>query len=262
MHDAETRDVAIDSQQRTTAETPRAKTRIGTLVSVASCALAEAISSCGPDWLFYDMEHSALSIGDVQQMIQAASPRCQSFIRLESAEPVYVKRALDTGCSGIIVPQVNTSQEAERIVRAGRYPPLGERSVGLGRALGYGARLAEGVRDDNDRVEIFVLIEHAEAIANVREIAAVPGVDGLFVGQHDLSGSLGHPGDIDHPEVQAAIDAVLTVARAAGKPTGIYVGDGPGARVAAGRGFSLIAVGADISRLATETRRACAEARG
>jgi 2-keto-3-deoxy-L-rhamnonate aldolase RhmA len=178
---------------------------LGTLVSVASPSLAEAISLSGLDWLFFDCEHSVLDLSDIQTMVQAMNRTCLSMIRIEEPLPVYVKRALDTGCDAIIVPQVNSVEIAKAVAKAGKYPPSGGRSVGLGRALGYGATLADGIKNENARTSIIVQIEHIDAVACVEQILAVDGVDGAIAGAYDLSGSLGIPGDIADERVQAAI---------------------------------------------------------
>jgi 2-keto-3-deoxy-L-rhamnonate aldolase RhmA len=233
----------------------------GTLVSVASPPLAEALSRSGLDWLFFDLEHSVMSLADVQTMIQAMDPSCLSMIRLEEPLPVFVKRAMDTGCSGVIVPQVNSPELAEAMVSAAKYPPQGGRSVGLGRSLGYGATLAQGTVGENERTSVVVQIEHQDAVAAVREIAAVEGVEALFVGPYDLSGSFGVPGQVGDPRVQAAIEEVLRAAADAGKPAGIFVGNADAARKELARGFEFVAVGADISRLVAATRSMCEEVR-
>lgn len=235
---------------------------IGTLISVPSTAIAEALSTSGLDWLFFDLEHSVMSLAEVQAMIQAMRGECLSFIRLEDALPVYVKKALDTGCSGIIVPQVNSAAIARAVVAAGKFPPVGSRSVGLGRALGYGTTLAEAVRADNERISIVVQIEHVAAVEAVDEIAAVEGVDALFIGPYDLSGSLGIPGQVNDARVQSAIDRTVAAAIKVGKPAGIFVGTADAARKAIERGIRFVAVGADLLRLAGACKSMCEEIRG
>src|SRR6185312_7029305 len=116
---------------------------LGTIVTSPSPALAEALSNTRIDWLCFDMEHSTLDIATVQTMIQAMNPKCMAFIRIEEPSAVFVKRALDTGCDGVVVPQVNSADIAAAVVAAGKFPPVGGRSIGLGRALGYGNGLAD-----------------------------------------------------------------------------------------------------------------------
>ena len=234
---------------------------VGTLVSIASPALAEALSQSGLDWLFFDLEHSVLTLAETQTMIQSMRADCLSFIRLEAPSPVYVKKALDTGCSGIIAPQVNSTEIARAVVAAGKYPPSGARSVGLGRSMGYGSTVAEKVQTENDRTAIILQIEHKDAVEAVEEIAALEGVDALFIGPYDLSGSFGIPGNIDDHRVQKAIERVIEAGRQQNKPVGIFVPTPEAARKQLAQGATFVAVGADIARLVTATKAMCTDVR-
>jgi 2-keto-3-deoxy-L-rhamnonate aldolase RhmA len=225
------------------------KLLVGTLVSINSCELAEALSGAGLDWLFFDLEHSTVGLSDVQRMIQAVRPPCLTLVRIEQPEPVYIKKALDTGCYGIIVPQVNTPEIAQLVVDAGKYAPLGNRSVGLSRSVSYGRALASAVKMDNDEKSIIVQIEHAMAVENLEKIINVPGVDGVFVGPYDLSSSMGLIGEVKHERVQAAIDRIAISVRKKGLPLGIFVGSDDALGVERKRGFQFIAVGSDLLRL-------------
>jgi 2-keto-3-deoxy-L-rhamnonate aldolase RhmA len=234
---------------------------LGTLVSVASPAMSEALSATGLDWLFFDLEHSVLDLAAVQSMIQAMQPGCLSFIRVEDPAGVYVKRALDTGCSGVIVPQVNSVAIAKALVQAAKFAPLGARGVGLGRAVGYGASLSEGLKRENQRTSLVAQIEHIDAVEVVGEIVALEGIDGVLVGPYDLSSSLGIPGEIGDPRVQERIQRVLDAARKVGKPAGIFVGAAEAARREIARGFSFVAVGSDLTHLSAATRALCGAVR-
>lgn len=232
----------------------KSKKLIGTLISVASPAIAESLSTSGLDFLFFDMEHSVMSLADVQTMIQAMQRPCLSMIRIAEPQPVYVKQALDTGCDCLIIPQVNSAKIAETVVRAGKFPPAGGRSVGLGRAVGYGARLSRGIKEENERTSLVVQIEHADAVGEVDKIAAIEGVDALFIGPYDLSGSFGIPGEIDNPKVQEAINITLHAAQKANKPAGIFVGTVDAAKKEMARGFQFVVVGSDVARLTAAVR--------
>lgn len=234
---------------------------LGTLITVNSPAMSEALSAAGFDWLFYDLEHSVLDLAAVQAMIQAMRPGCLSFIRVEEPEAVYVKRALDTGCSGVIVPQVNSVAIAKAMVSAGKFAPLGNRGVGLGRAVGYGASLAAGLKSENQRTSLIAQIEHVDAVAQVREIVGLEGIDGVLVGPYDLSSSLGMLGEVMAPRVQDCIQRVLEAAQQAGKPAGIFVGSAEAARREIARGFKLVAVGSDLTHLSGAARTLCAAVR-
>ena len=222
---------------------------VGTIVTVNSPELVEAMSGAGIDWLCFDLEHSTLTVADVQRMIQAVQPPCMTLIRIESPQAVYVKKALDTGCDAIVVPQVNTEALAREVVEAGKYSPVGNRSVGLGRSTSYGARLASAVATDNDEKAIIVQIEHVQAVENLDAILGVPGVDGVFVGPYDLSSSMRRIGDVRHPEVQQQIGLIAERVRMKGLPLGIYVGNEEALGAASEQGFDFVAVGSDVLRI-------------
>jgi len=231
---------------------------LGTLITVASPSVSESLSASGLDWLFFDLEHSVLDLAAVQSMIQAMRPGCLSFIRVEEPAAVYVKRALDTGCSGVIVPQVNSVAIARAMVSAAKFAPLGARGVGLGRAVGYGASLAAGLKSENQRTSLVAQIEHVDAVAAVDQIVAIEGIDAVLVGPYDLSSSLGIPGEVTDSRVQDRIQRVLDAARAAGKPAGIFVGSAEAARREIARGFKFVAVGSDLTHLAAAAQALCA----
>lgn len=227
---------------------------IGTLVTINSCELVEALMHAGVQWLFFDLEHGAYSLSDVQNMVRVVKPPCLSFIRIQEAQPVYVKKALDTGCDGIIVPQVNSAATAIKIVEAGRYAPLGQRSVGLSRSTAYGAGLTDAIQAHNREKSIIVQIEHADAVKNLEEILSVEGIDGVFVGPYDLSSSMGCIGQVQDERVQAAIGQVQAAAAAKGLISGIFVGNDQAMVKEAARGFQMIAVGSDCLRLIESCR--------
>jgi 2-keto-3-deoxy-L-rhamnonate aldolase RhmA len=227
---------------------------IGTFVSINSPALAEALSSSGLDWLCFDWEHAPLAISEIQTMIQAMRPGCLSFIRIPEPEGVYVKKALDSGCDGIIVPQVNSAGIARHVIEAGKYAPLGNRGMGLSRSTGYGYDLTGATRGHNQQKSILVQIEHIQAVENLEAILDVQGIDGIFVGPYDLSSSIGLIGDVQHPQVQAAISRVADIARRRGVPTAIFIGGDDVLEAQMKRGFQLIAVSSDILRLTASAR--------
>ncbi len=160
----------------------------------------------GFDWLVIDMEHTAIDVWQAQQLIQVIDlAGCVPLVRVGSNDPLLIKRAMDSGAHGVIVPMVNTPEEARQAVDSVRYPPYGMRGVGLGRAQDYGM----GFRRYKDWVQqesiVIVQIEHIQAVDNLEAILAVEGVDGFIIGPYDLSGSLGHPGNFEHPAVATAL---------------------------------------------------------
>jgi 2-dehydro-3-deoxyglucarate aldolase/4-hydroxy-2-oxoheptanedioate aldolase len=221
---------------------------LGTIVCSDSAAIAEAVALSGIDWIFFDLEHSPNSLASVQKQIQAVAGRVFTAIRIEAAEAVYVKRALDTGCDAIIVPQVNSAALAKAIVDAGKYAPLGSRSVGIARAHGYGSYFSDTLTQANTKTSIILQIENIQAVKVIDEIISVPGIDGLFIGPYDLSSSMGLIGQVQHADVIKAIDTVRAIAKKSKMPLGIFVGTDAAARQATGD-FQFIAVGTDIGRL-------------
>ena len=229
-------------------------TLIGTMITVASGAIAEALSHSGLDWLFFDLEHSVMRLDEVQAMIQAMNRDCLAMIRVEEPSPLCVKRALDTGLRGGDRTAGQQPGVTKAVVAAGKYPPRGERGVGLSRAVSYGASLAQGVVAENARTSILVQIEHKDALKDLDAIAALDGVDALFIGPYDLSGSFGIPGEIDDPRVQDAIERVIAAGRRAGKPVAIFLGTAEAATKAIARGITIACVGADVPRLVGATK--------
>lgn len=198
------------------------RAQIGLWCTIAGSDNAEALAGCGFDWMLIDTEHSTVGLDTVKAMLQAAAPYpTQTVVRPGWNDAVEIKRILDAGAMSILVPYVQTAEEAARAVAAVRYPPQGTRGVaGITRASRYGA-VDHYIARANDEICLLVQVETAEALRNIEAIAAVPGVDGIFVGPADLAASLGHPGDTGAPAVRAAILDAIRRIRAAGKPAGI-----------------------------------------
>ena len=190
----------------------------GTLLTLASPEVAELLAGVGFDWLFVDAEHGAFDVRSIQAVLQGAGRETPCLVRVPALSEAAIKQALDTGAAGVIVPMVNTAEQAELAVRWMRYPPLGARSLGIARAQGYGLRLREYLQSANDRLVLVAQAESAEAVHNIEAIVRVPGIDAVFVGPYDLAGSLGHPGEPGHEEVCGAIERIAQACRAAGMP--------------------------------------------
>jgi 2-dehydro-3-deoxyglucarate aldolase/4-hydroxy-2-oxoheptanedioate aldolase len=211
--------------------------------------VAEIMASAGFDWLFVDMEHSSLDFQTTQKILQVADSKISCVVRVPSAQEAWFKKCLDMGASGIMVPQVNSAEGAKAVIEACRYPPLGQRSLGISRAHGYGKKFSEYLTQANENIALILQIEHIEAVKQIESIVAVPGIDALFIGPYDLSASLGKAGELSDPQVQEAILRVEETARKEGIPLGIF-----GASVAsvAGylhSGYVLLAVGLDAMLL-------------
>jgi 2-dehydro-3-deoxyglucarate aldolase/4-hydroxy-2-oxoheptanedioate aldolase len=227
-------------QDRFVARLARREPLLGTLLTLPAPELAEVAAAAGFDWLFVDMEHGLIDFAAVQRVAQAVGHLCPCIVRVPNSEPILIAKALDTGAAGIIVPHVNTAEEARAIVRAAHYPPGGARSLGVARAQGYGGRLADAIAHDNDRTIVVAQVEHIDAVAHIDEIVAVPGVSAVFIGPFDLSASLGKPGEIGAPEVQQAIGTVVSACAARQLPCGIFVVSGDAANNAFAAGHSLV----------------------
>jgi 2-keto-3-deoxy-L-rhamnonate aldolase RhmA len=234
---------------------------IGTLITTDSAQVVEIMLACGYDWLFIDMEHATLSVADVQNLVQVAGGRCHTIVRVPENADVWIKRVLDTGCDGIMVPQVTSAADARRAVRAAKYPPLGERSVGLARAQGYGLSFTESVRTANAMTSVIVQVEHMKAVDGIEGILAVKGVDGVFIGPYDLSGSMNCLGEVQSDAVRGAITRVRAACRKADMPVGLFVLDAGAAKAQLDAGDTFIAVGIDLTTLATAARAALAKVR-
>jgi 2-keto-3-deoxy-L-rhamnonate aldolase RhmA len=230
---------------------------LGTLLTLPAAELAEMATLAGFDWLWLDMEHGLLDVPGVQRAAMAAGIPC--LARVPVNEEAWIKRVLDTGVDGLIIPQVNTPEQAEKAARFTRYPPVGVRSVGMGRAQSYGPGLGAYVARANAELILLVQIEHIQAVRNLEAILDVAGVDGIIVGPYDLSASLNLIGQVDAPEVRAAIETIQAVCDRRGVPAGIFATDVPAARRALRDGFSLVSLGTDVQTLSNTWIRALAE---
>jgi 4-hydroxy-2-oxoheptanedioate aldolase len=220
-------------------------TLVGTLVTLPATEIAEILCTSGFDWLFVDLEHSALGIKDAQGILQAATTQIPCVIRVPLNDEIWIKKSLDIGASGIIVPQILTAEEADQAVRWCKYPPEGNRSFGIARAQGYGANFKTYVDCANADIAVILQIEHITAVENIETIVGVPGIDCLFIGPYDLSVSMGKMGQVNDPDIQDAITRVKQCADKANIPTGIFGASPEAVRPYIEDGFTLIAIGID-----------------
>ena len=221
------------------------ETLLGTLVTLSSPEVAEILAEAGFDWLFIDMEHSPLDVREAQAILQTVGERCACVLRVPLNDEIWIKKALDIGATGIIIPQVNSRQEAERAVRFCKYPPQGSRGVGVARAQGYGARLQDYLDSANEEIAVIVQAEHIDGINHVQEIVGVAGIDAVLVGPYDLSASMGKIGKVADAGVQAAIARVKVACASARMPIGIFAATAEAAKPFMREGYSLTAVGID-----------------
>jgi 2-keto-3-deoxy-L-rhamnonate aldolase RhmA len=235
----------------------RGQVCLGTVISLTDPTVTEALCPLF-DFLWIDMEHSVLSLEAVQAHVMAArGSTAAPLVRVPWNDPVLIKPVLDLGATGVIVPMVRTADDVRRAVAACLYPPEGIRGFGPRRPSQYG-RLGgpDFCREANAKVLPVVQIEHIDAVENIDEILAVPGLASIAFGPNDLAGSMGLTGQPRHPNVLRAIDSVIARSRRANVPVGISVGEDPGPLVEwASWGVNWLAMGGDLSlmlRAATE----------
>ena len=196
----------------------------GSWLTLGSLAVTEIMAKANFDWLVVDLEHSTISIdlaGDMIRIIDLCE--VTPLVRLTSNDANQIKRVMDAGAGGIVVPMVNCAQEARNAVEATRYSPNGTRGVGLARAQGYGANFHEYLQWQVNEPVVIVQIEHIDAVNNLEEILSVNGVNGYIVGPYDLTGSLGKPGDFECPEFLEAMERINTIAKRIGMPGGLHI---------------------------------------
>ena len=235
------------------------ETLLGTFVTLPTPSTAEILADLGFDCLLLDGEHGPLETRDILTILQAVGDRVACVVRVPDSQEVPIKKVLDLGAAGIVVPQVNTAEQAAEVVRYARYAPSGARGVGLARAHGYGMRFQEYMETANDQVAVIVQAEHAQAVENIGSIAKVSGIDGVLLGPYDLSASLGKMGQVNDPVVTGAIDQVTDTCRGAGLPLGYFGVDASAVRPYMERGYTLIVAGVDTLLLGAAGKRLLAE---
>jgi 4-hydroxy-2-oxoheptanedioate aldolase len=226
------------------------KQQLGIWSMLASSNVVEVLTQSEYDWILLDTEHAANEVPMVQEQLRSvAQSDVSAVVRPSTNDTVQIKRLLDIGAQTLLVPMVDTPEDALRAAAAVRYPPVGIRGVSSAtRANRYG-RDSDYLQQANDEVCLLVQLETVKALANLERIAEVDGVDALFIGPSDLAAALGHLGDFRHPEVQAAIHDAFARAQRCGKPIGILM---PDPVLSAGylcSGFDYVALATDIGLL-------------
>ncbi|MDP3520089.1 MAG: 4-hydroxy-2-oxoheptanedioate aldolase [Hydrogenophaga sp.] len=233
--------------------------QIGLWLGLADPYAAEICAGCGFDWVLIDGEHAPNDLRQMLSTLQALAPYpVHPVVRIPEGNPTLIKQVLEIGATTLLVPMVESAEQARALVRAMRYPPEGTRGVGSG--LARSSRWNSHPRylhEANERVCLLVQVETASAVAQLADIAAVEGVDGVFIGPADLSASMGHLGQPTHPEVRTAIEQALATILAAGKAPGILCTDETLARHYIALGARFVAVGVDTTLL-TQSARALA----
>lgn len=218
---------------------------LGTMLTLPSPEIAEMISKCGFDWLFLDGEHGPASMVDWQRVMQAVGGRCSCVLRVPTCAEVHIKQALDIGADGIIVPMINSVEQAKEAVAWTRYPPQGLRGIGLARAHGYGLDFGDYMERANDNIALILQAEHIDAADNIDAIADVGGVDAIFVGPYDLSASMSKTGQVDDVDVRAAIDRITAACTQRNMPLGYFGLTPESIKPLIEDGYSLVCAGTD-----------------
>lgn len=235
----------------------RGEKTLGTWLTIPSCEIAEVLCNAGFSWIVVDMEHSSITAHQSKGLIATIElSGCTPLVRVSENNPDLIKHAMDSGAKGVIVPMVKTKGDAEKAVRAVKYPPVGERGVGLARAQKYGFGFEQYEKWNREESIVIVQIEHIDAIKNLEEILSVPDIDASFIGPYDLSGSLGFPGDFESSAFQKAIDKYEYVSKVNKKVMGYHVVQPDVNKVndVIERGYSFIAIGLDTILLGEKCR--------
>ncbi len=235
---------------------------MGALLQIPLPEVAEIYATAGYDWLFLDLEHSPMEPRQALDILVAVDTRVPCVVRVPWNDEAQIKKALDIGATGIIVPLVNTAEDARLAVGRCKYPPQGVRSVGITRAQRFDLDFDDYMRRANDEVAVIVQIEHIEAARNIDAILDVPGIDGVFVGPFDLSGSMDKPGKINDPEVQQAIRDIIRACEKRDIARCIYAHTPAHAKTYLEQGYRVIGLCTDYITLARAAVAALKEVRG
>ena len=217
----------------------------GMWLRLSDPTVSDLLSDLGFDWVVFDAEHAAYDLQPLQNLLIAFKGSATvPIVRVHTNDPAYIKRILDMGAGGVLVPQLSSAAEAAAAVAACKYPPTGIRGTGPRRPSRYGRQLVDYLASANDQTIVLIMMETVGAMNELDQILKIPGLDGLVIGPVDLSMSLGYHGDSDQPAVQQAIGTITAKARAAGMPfgTGRPVDD---QAEWARRGATLLAMGDD-----------------
>jgi 4-hydroxy-2-oxoheptanedioate aldolase len=234
----------------------RGDAQIGLWLGLADPYTAELCATAGFDWLLVDGEHGPNDLRSMLAILQAVAPYpAQPVVRVPQGDAALIKQVLEIGATTLMVPMVESAKQAQALVRAMRYPPAGMRGVGSGLARSSRwSAYPHYLHEANDRLCLLVQVETAAALEQLDAIAAVDGVDGVFIGPADLSASMGHLGQPAHPDVRLAIEQAIARILAAGKAPGILAVDEPLARRYIELGARFVAVGVEATLLARATR--------
>lgn len=199
---------------------------IGSWIMMNDVMSVEVMALAGFEWLVVDIEHTSIDLKSTQLIINTIQANnIKALVRVSKNEEVVIKRVLDMGADGIIVPMINSKEDAKMAVEYAKYPPNGKRGVGLYRATKYGVKFEEYKKWVENELVIVAQIEHIDAVKNIDEILEVDGIDATIIGPYDLSGSMGYPGEFERDDVKEAVATVLEKCKAKNMPSGFHVVD-------------------------------------
>ena len=199
---------------------------IGSWIMMADSMSVEVMALAGFEWLVVDIEHTPIDMETVKTLIITIQANgMKALVRVSKNEEVVIKKVLDMGADGIIVPMVSSKEDAIQAVEYAKYPPIGKRGVGLYRASKYGTNFEAYKKWVDEELVIIAQIEHIDAVSNIDEIAQVEGIDGTIIGPYDLSGSMGYPGEFEREDVKEAVTKVLNRCKMHNMPSGFHVVD-------------------------------------
>jgi 2-keto-3-deoxy-L-rhamnonate aldolase RhmA len=235
---------------------------IGSWIAMDHPWVADIMGQCDFEFLVVELEHSTIDLGALSALFATIELHgVVPLVRLSWNDPIQAKRVLEAGAYGLIVPMVNSKDEAITAVEMTKYPPLGKRSFGLGRAQDFGFNSQRYFSKANEETIVIVQIESVQGVENIESILDVEGIDGIFIGPYDLSGSMGIPGQLNHPRVVEGRNKVLQMALKKKIVPGIHIvhPDGNDLQTAINEGFRFIAYGGDILFLGEACQKAAAD---
>jgi len=231
---------------------------VGSWLNLPSLETTEIMAHSGYEFLVIDAEHGTMGLETIQHMVMTLEGQgCLPLVRVERNDPCVIKRVLETGCYGVIVPMVNFKEDAKQAVKSIKYQPGGVRGTGLSRAQGYGLEFDQYLKWSQKNLSLIVQIEHIDAINNLEEILSVKGIDATMIGPYDLSASLGCPGDFDNEQVKKALTKYEEISRRCGVPFGYHIVH-PDVKLMAkkmAKGYRLFVYGIDEIFLGQMARR-------
>mgnify|MGYP003975833369 FL=1 len=197
---------------------------IGSWITLGNTGIAEILANAGYDWLVVDLEHTTISLEQAGELIRTIElSGVPSLVRLTSNDENQIKRVMDAGATGVVVPMVKNVEDAKSAVAAIHYPPLGNRGVGLARAQKYGNAFQEYLKWQSDANDGPVVVEHIDAVNNLKNILSVEGVDAFIIGPYDLSCSMGIPGEFNNPKFKQVVESIISISNEMNAVSGLHV---------------------------------------